>query len=92
MANTHITNFESAQKIAILEARRYNDMACSKRWKIVSMNSDGKWYADECQADKLMMHPCGFFMNPDGFDLLLDDVPKCENANILWEKSITEVY
>jgi hypothetical protein len=88
MANV---SFKEAQAIAISEARRYNAMGGTQRWKTVSMDKNGNWYADECKPTEMTPdYVMGWNKSPYGFDQILN-VPKCDTPICDWEKSVAEV-
>ena len=84
--------FKEAQEIAIAEARRLNAEGGTQKWKTVSMSDNGKWFADECEPNK--MKPdfiMGFQRSPYGFDTILENVPKCDCERDAWENSVASV-
>lgn len=89
MANV---TFEEAQAIAISEARRYNAMGGTQKWKTVSMDIHGCWYADECEPHEMKLKESyEFFQAPYGFDMYLHNVPKCDTHICDWHKSVVGV-
>lgn len=62
----------------------------TQKWKTVSMDIHGCWYADECEPHELK-EGYEFFQAPYGFDTYLHIVPKCDTHICDWRKSVVGV-
>lgn len=84
-------SYNEARAIAISEAARLNIENGFKRWHCVSMDSQGRWYADECLPEELTQSTyCDHWRAPFGFDLTLN-IPLCEQPQCFWKESVAGV-
>jgi hypothetical protein len=83
--------FNESQDLAIQEAMLLNVREGSHKWKTVSMDSKGNWFADECECEEMELSGGnGCFIAPHGFDITLKvkftETPICD-----WDKSVSSV-
>ena len=83
--------FKEAKNQAINEAMELNRVEGSHKWKTVSMNREGDWFADTSESDDLTENlDYGFFMASKGMDIALNtkfkETPICD-----WLQSVSSV-
>ena len=83
--------FKEAKKQAIKEAMELNRVEGSHKWKTISMNIQGDWFADTSESHEMTENlDWGFFMGSSGRDILLKvkftDTPICD-----WLQSVASV-
>ena len=78
--------FKEAKEQAITEAIELNRTEGFHRWKTVTMDHMGNWFADECEASEMKKRDF-IFMAPYGLDKTLNvkftDIPICDWPNSL---------
>jgi len=84
-------SFKASQELAIKEAMELNRIAGVHKWKTVSMDRAGNWFADECECEEMTPdYSMGCFIASNGFDSLLKvkftETPICD-----WENSVSSV-
>ncbi len=81
--------FKESQDLAIKEAMELNRIAGFHKWKTVSMNDLGHWFADECET-MTPNYSQGYCCASCGSDIVLKvqftETPICD-----WDKSISSV-
>lgn len=80
--------FKEAKEQAIAEAMELNRNVGFHKWKTVSMNNQGDWFADTTTSDDMTKNfALGFFEASKGVDTVLDvkfmDTPICDWPNSL---------
>ena len=88
---SYFMQFKSSVDAAIKEAMELNKAEGFRKWKTVSMNRDGIWFADECESENMVAdYSMGCFMSNIGSDIVLDEkyteTPICD-----WDKSLYSV-
>ena len=83
--------FKEAKEQAIKEAMELNRIEGSHKWKSVSMNREGDWFADTSESHDLTENlDYGFFMASKGMDIVLNtkfkETPICD-----WLQSVSSV-
>lgn len=76
---------------AIKEAMELNHKEGFHRWKTVSMDHLGNWFADECECETMTPdYSKGYFCANNGSDIVLNvmftETPICD-----WVKSVSSV-
>ena len=82
-------SFKASQELAIKEAMELNRIAGVHKWKTVSMDRAGNWFADECECEEMELRDSCFFA-PHGLDITLKvrftETPICD-----WVTSVSSV-
>ena len=83
--------FAQLKEKAIAEAMELNRKEGSHKWKSVSMNIQGDWFADTSESHEMTENlDYGFFMGSCGQDIVLNvkftDTPICD-----WLQSVSSV-
>jgi hypothetical protein len=83
--------FDEAKELAVKEAMAHNKLVGFHKWKAVSMNDSGDWFADTSESSEMVINEdYGFFNADKGLDMVLN-VKFTDSPMWAWPNSLTSV-